>query len=111
MPPPAAEGVTPEIVDAARATAWFTAEHAVLLAAVALAGSTGLDAVIAPLAWTLVDFFDRQGHWEDWAATQSAALDAVRRLANPAGEAVAHRGIARACARLGRSEDAPAARA
>ena len=105
-PPPAPDGVTPEpVADAAQATAWFTAEHAVLLASVAAAAG-GFDDHVGHLASALVDFLDRQGHWTDWAATQSAALDAARRQGDRSAEAAAHRGVARAYARLGRTADA-----
>ena len=56
--------------DADAALAWFTAEHQVLLAAVRHAAAGGFDAHAWRLSWTLTDFFQRRGHWHDWADTQ-----------------------------------------
>jgi tetratricopeptide (TPR) repeat protein len=101
-PPEPVAGVTPEsFADRPRALAWLTAERPVLLAAVALAATTGLDPYARDLAWTLTTFLDRRGHWHDWATSQHVALEAATRLADPAGQARAHRDLARAHAQLG----------
>jgi DNA-binding SARP family transcriptional activator/Tfp pilus assembly protein PilF len=103
--PPQQPGVTPEtFTDHARAMAWFTTEHSVLLSAVTRAASSGFDVHAWQLAWTLTTFLDRRGHWRDSAAVQSAALGAARRLADPLAQARAHRGLARAYLQLGRDE-------
>lgn len=88
------------------AVAWFTTEHAVLLAVLDRAASSGFDAHVWQLAWALAEFFDRQGHWHDRAATNDAALAAARRLDDVSGQAFAHGGIGRAYVRIGRNEDA-----
>jgi DNA-binding SARP family transcriptional activator/tetratricopeptide (TPR) repeat protein len=104
---PPQPGLTPEeIADHDRAMAWFTAEEAVLLAAVDHAATSGLDTHTWQLAWALYDFLDRRGHWDDYAATQRAAVAAAGRLADPTAQARAHRHLARACTRLGRFDDA-----
>ena len=104
---PSQPGVTPEpLADHSQALAWFTAEQPVLLSAVRQAAGAGFDTHTWQLAWTLTSFLDRQGHWHDRAATQEAALDAARRLADPIGQAHAHSGLAGAYLRLGRHDDA-----
>ncbi|HEY7429332.1 MAG TPA: tetratricopeptide repeat protein [Streptosporangiaceae bacterium] len=100
-------GVTPEEpagLDVAHA--WFTSEHAVLLAAIEQAADAGLDQHTWQLAWTLDDFFDLRGHWHDWETTQRAALAAAVRLEDPAAQAGALCSLGRACDRLGRYHDA-----
>ena len=104
---PAASGTLPEfLADHRQAMAWFTANHRVLLAAVRQAAGSGLDTHTWQLARALVEFLDRQGHWHDQADATRVALDAARRLGDPAGQAHAHRGLGRAYGRLGRHDDA-----
>ncbi|MET9502930.1 BTAD domain-containing putative transcriptional regulator [Streptomyces sp. NPDC006622] len=104
-PPPAPEGARPEpLADDGRALAWLTAEHAVLLAVVDSAATTGQERISCHLAWSLEPFFDRRGHWHDALAVQRTALDAARRLAEPVMEARALRGLARIEGRLGLHE-------
>jgi tetratricopeptide (TPR) repeat protein len=106
---PPQPGVTPEHpADYQQALAWFTAEHAVLLAAVDHAAATGFDAHTWQLAWTLVTFLYRRGHWHDWAAAGRVAVAAAGRLADPTAQAHAHRNLANAYTRLGRFDDAHA---
>jgi tetratricopeptide (TPR) repeat protein/transcriptional regulator with XRE-family HTH domain len=100
-------GVTPErLTDNSHARAWFTAEHAVLLAALDHAAGTGFHTHAWQLAWCLVDFLDWQGHWHDYVATQRTALTAAERLGDPAAQALTHRHLARAHARLGHIDEA-----
>jgi tetratricopeptide (TPR) repeat protein len=100
-------GVTPEHpVDYQQALAWFTAEHAVLLAAVDHGAATGFDTHTWQLAWSLCSFLDRRGHWRDWAATSRTAVAATGRLADPTAQADARRNLALAYSRLGRFDDA-----
>jgi DNA-binding SARP family transcriptional activator/tetratricopeptide (TPR) repeat protein len=106
-PIPPQPGVTPEAhTDYQQAMAWFTAEHPVLLTAVDHAAATGFDTHTWQLAWTLRIFLDRRGHWQEWAATERAAVAAARRLADPAVQALTHRTLARAYTMLGRFDDA-----
>ncbi|MEJ3746829.1 BTAD domain-containing putative transcriptional regulator [Actinomycetes bacterium KLBMP 9797] len=95
-------GVTPErLADHRQALAWFTAEREVLLAVIRLAAGTGFDTHLWQLAWTLADFFDRRGHWHDWAAVLAAGLAAARRLGDGRAAAYIHRGLGRAHTRMG----------
>jgi tetratricopeptide (TPR) repeat protein len=100
-------GVGPQpLTDDQQALAWFIAEHRVLLAAIDQAVAAGFDTHAWQLAWTLADFFQRRGHWHDWAATQRAGLEAARRHADRIGSAHAHHSVARAYLQLGRDNDA-----
>ena len=95
-------GIQPErLADQRKALAWFTTERVVLLAVIQLAGRTGFDTHVWQLAWTLADFFDRRGHWHDWAAVLAAGLAATRRLGDQRAAAYIHRGLGRAHTRMG----------
>jgi tetratricopeptide (TPR) repeat protein len=108
VPPPAREGTAPtELTDHERAMAWMTAELPALLAVLAQAGGAD-DGYVAPLARTLENFFQRRGHWHDWAVTQQAALRAARRRGDREAQAAAHRGVGRAFTRMARYAEAQA---
>ncbi|MEV1329256.1 BTAD domain-containing putative transcriptional regulator [Micromonospora costi] len=105
-PAPPRDGARPEPVgDAHRAMEWFTREHPVLVALV-LSTSAGFDAHRWQLAWTLVTYFDRQGHWDDYVAVHHAALGAAERDGGPLASAHAHRNLGRAYSRLQMLSDA-----
>jgi tetratricopeptide (TPR) repeat protein len=107
LPPPLAGVLPEEPADSAAACTWFEAEHPVLLAVVdQAAASTRWHAHAWQLAWTLIDFLDRQGRWHDLTAIQHTALDAARRHNDRSGQAHAHAGIGFACRRLGRIDEA-----
>jgi len=94
-------GVSPERpADTDAALAWFEAERAVLLNAVARAVDAGLDRQVWQLAGSLSTFLERRGRWHDWAGTQRAAVAAAIRSGNPLARADAHRCLARASIRL-----------
>ena len=104
--PPEA-GTTPQNpADHGQALAWFSAEHAVLLAAVNHAAGSGLDVHTWQLAWSLTNYLHRQGHWHDLLATQHAAVAALQRLADPRGQAHAHRYLAITCLRIDQLDEA-----
>ncbi|GIG88735.1 AfsR/SARP family transcriptional regulator [Plantactinospora endophytica] len=106
---PPRDGVVPEqFVDQHAALAWFATEHAVLIDVVAQAADTGFDASAWQLAWTLVNFFDQRGHWDDWAATIGRVLPALDRLGDRSAQAHAHRLRGAAYVRLERYDDARA---
>ncbi|MEU4160237.1 BTAD domain-containing putative transcriptional regulator [Actinoplanes sp. NPDC026670] len=104
LPPPAA-GVRPEPLDGeAEALRWFTAEHAVLMAA--LRQAADLDDFGWQLPWALDDFLDRQGHWDDWAAAERIAVAAAARCGEARAEARAHQSLARGYVQVGRYDEA-----
>ena len=100
------EAMPGSLADHRQALAWFKAEHAVMLAAIAQAAKAGFDDHVGQLTWSLADYLDRCGHWHDWATTHRTALAAARRAGDPACLARAHRGLGRACTELGAYQDA-----
>jgi DNA-binding SARP family transcriptional activator len=104
---PATGVVADRPADTGEALAWFSTEHAVLLAVVEQAAA--VSKVYAwQLVWSMATFLDRRGHWDDLAATQRLAVAATRLAGEPAAQADAHRSLARAYTRLGRLNDAHA---
>jgi DNA-binding SARP family transcriptional activator/tetratricopeptide (TPR) repeat protein len=100
-------GVVPELLESdTQALAWLQGEHRVLLAAVRWAAETGFDGHAQQLPAALVTFLDRQGHLEDYAATQRTALAAAQRASQPDGLARAHLDLAGAYGRLGSYDQA-----
>jgi DNA-binding SARP family transcriptional activator/tetratricopeptide (TPR) repeat protein len=100
-------GVTiDQFVNPESALAWMTAEHRVLLSVIRFAADSHLDMLTWQLAWTVADFLEYRGHWDDWVSTQLMALDAGRRMDNPAVRAHANRVLGRAYVRLDRYDDA-----
>jgi hypothetical protein len=66
-------GVVPEpMTERGPAAAWFTAEHAVLLASIRHAAEAGYDPHTWQLAWALATFLHWQGHRHELATTQHA---------------------------------------
>ncbi|MFD2690834.1 BTAD domain-containing putative transcriptional regulator [Streptomyces phyllanthi] len=100
LAPPADHAGVP-LADDRAALDWLTAEYPVLLAVIDTAARSGLERIACLLAWSLEPYFDRRGHWHDWAAAQRTALDAALRLSDPAMEARGLRALARAEGRLG----------
>ena len=106
LPAPVA-GVRPEWpADPDAATAWFAAEHAVLLTVVRQARATGRHRPAWQLAWRLVTYLDLRGHWQDWVDVQQVALDAAGQAGQPLWEAHSRRSLALAATWLGRIEEA-----
>jgi DNA-binding SARP family transcriptional activator len=104
---PIRPGVTPEhLTDHQQALAWFEAEHRVLLSAVSLAAETGFDTCAWQLPWAMTSFLDWRGHWHEWAAIERTALAAAIRLGDKTAEAMARRGTAAVCARIGDHDQA-----
>jgi DNA-binding SARP family transcriptional activator/Tfp pilus assembly protein PilF len=100
-------GTLPEHpADHQHALAWFTAEHAVLLAAVNHAAALGFDTHAWQLAWSLDNFFDRRGHWHDQVATGRVAVRAAERQDDSTAQAHAHRLLANAYLQLGHHDEA-----
>jgi tetratricopeptide (TPR) repeat protein len=106
---PVNPGVTPEsLTEHHQALAWFAAEHRVLAAALAAAAEAGFDVHAWQLPWALASFLDWRGHWHEWAAAQRAAVAAAIRLGDKTAEAMARRGTAAACLKIGDHEEARA---
>jgi DNA-binding SARP family transcriptional activator/tetratricopeptide (TPR) repeat protein len=99
--------VQPEkLTDMTQALAWFTAEHAVLLAVLDVAADRGFDTHAWQLAWTVVTFLKRRMRPHDQIAVHRTALTAARRLGDRTGELVAHRGLGTGYRQLRRYDEA-----
>ncbi|MEV0459234.1 AfsR/SARP family transcriptional regulator [Catellatospora methionotrophica] len=94
--------------DAEQASAWFTVEHPVLLAALNTAADERLSTHAWQLASAMSTFLDRSGHWHDWVATQRTALTVAERCTDRVGRAHAHGSLGLACNRLTRYDEAHA---
>ena len=99
---PPCPGTTPDgLAGPEQALAWFEAEHRAALAIIERAADMGCDTHAWQIPWTLSLFFDRRGHWQEWAATERTALAAARRQGDPVGEADACHRLGYASFRLG----------
>jgi DNA-binding SARP family transcriptional activator len=82
------EGVVPlEFGSLEDALAWCESQRPGLVAAVRLAGASGLDELAWKLAASQMSFFYRRSHWADWVTTHETGLAAARRLADRPAEA------------------------
>jgi DNA-binding SARP family transcriptional activator/tetratricopeptide (TPR) repeat protein len=106
LPPPGPGTVELTFADQAAALAWFTAEHAGLIALARRAAETGMHAHCGHLAWAMGTYLSRLGHWHDWVAVCEVAVASAQTAGDPAEQATAHRGLGSALAVLGRFEDA-----
>jgi tetratricopeptide (TPR) repeat protein len=97
--------VAAPLADVGAAMAWFTAEHAVLLAVAEQATTEGFDQHTVGLAWTMTNFLNLRGHWQDQITVQSCALAAARRLGDRSGQAHIHRNLGRSHDMMGRVDD------
>jgi tetratricopeptide (TPR) repeat protein len=95
-----------ELTDRQQALAWFRAELPVLLAAVRQAADQQLSVHAWQLPWTMATSLDWYGYWHQLIATQSIALAAAEKLGDLAGQAEAHRHLARGRIRLGADAEA-----
>ncbi|MEV6304729.1 BTAD domain-containing putative transcriptional regulator [Actinoplanes sp. NPDC051861] len=103
--PPVPPGVTPEPVGGeAVALQWLAAEHDNLMALIRYAAD--LADYGWQLPWVLIDFLDRQGHWDDWIAVGQIAVAAAHRRGERKAEALAQRVLARGYVQLGRYDEA-----
>jgi len=106
-PEPLGPGVTvPRLATDTSAMTWFISEQANLLAAVPYAAEAGHPAHAWQLAWTLVDFFERRGRWQELATVQSTALHCAEALRDRIGQAHCNRALALGSAWLGRYREA-----
>ncbi|MDR6980879.1 DNA-binding SARP family transcriptional activator [Streptomyces sp. 3330] len=104
----AAEGVQPEKLtgDTGKATAWFAAEQAVLLAVREEAANRRYDTHTWQLAWAIGHYLHLRGLWREQEAVHRAAMDAACRLGDRTAQAHVHNGLTLATGNLGRFDDA-----
>jgi DNA-binding SARP family transcriptional activator/tetratricopeptide (TPR) repeat protein len=105
LDPPEPGTVPEEFSGHAQAMAWFLAEQQVLLSAAGFARTAGCTPHAWKLPWTLSAFLDFRGDWQQMAAAHQTALGAARDADDKEGQARAHLNLARACIRLGRTDD------
>ncbi|MDX8054482.1 BTAD domain-containing putative transcriptional regulator [Lentzea sp. BCCO 10_0798] len=86
--------VVNSFTDKDHAIAWFTAEHAVLHAAIDHAARNGFEHHTWSLAWALSEYSFRQAHWLELGNAFVTALRCAERLADQRGQAHAHFGLA-----------------
>ncbi|MFD9701995.1 tetratricopeptide repeat protein [Lentzea sp. NPDC059081] len=89
-----------------QALTWFTAEHAVLLAATHHAVAREFHAHAWQLSWTLANFLESNGFPHDFAAVSRVAVVATHRLDDPWAEVRAYLLRGHSCTLLGRFDDA-----
>jgi DNA-binding SARP family transcriptional activator/tetratricopeptide (TPR) repeat protein len=104
LAPPKTGAMPEEIADRAQAMAWFQSELQVLLGAARLAHNMGFAEHAWKLPWALTVFLDCRGDWQQLADVHHMALAAARHCDDKAGQALAHRDLARACLRLGQTD-------
>jgi len=85
---------------------WFSGEYSSLLAVLVAASLGGFNDYVWTLATYMWEFLERQGRWQDLIRTESAALEAARRMTDKAGQATVHQALAIIHARLGRYTEA-----
>ena len=73
--------------------AWFTAEHATLVATVRDAAEHGEHAVAWRVAAALLNYFTLTKHWDEWIDTFRTGLSSATAAGEPAGEAVMLNGL------------------
>jgi DNA-binding SARP family transcriptional activator/tetratricopeptide (TPR) repeat protein len=105
LDPPQPGTAPEEFCGHAEAMAWFLAEQQVLLSAAEFAHAAGRTAHAWQLPWTLSVFLDFRGDWQQMATAHHTALAAACSAGDKGGQARAHVNLARACMRLGRTED------
>jgi transcriptional regulator with XRE-family HTH domain len=100
--PPSLPGVarTEDFTSYGEALRWLQAEHRVLIATITHAAVAGFDTHSWQMSCALRSFFDRQGHWQDWVASQQIGLGAAQRAGDIAGQAHVHRDLGLAYTRL-----------
>jgi tetratricopeptide (TPR) repeat protein len=104
VPPEGGAGERP--ADDRAATAWLTAEYAVLLGVLGLAARLRYDAHTWLLAWALDPLAQGRADWSSSVTAWQAAASAADRLANLPAQAYADRMLAGGYIRLGRHADA-----
>lgn len=97
----------PEHLGAAdQALAWLQAEYPVLVAAAAVAASSGFDAHACQVSAALSEYHARRGYYRDWERCQRQALAAAVRLGDQNAQAVARQLLGEALIQLGSLQEA-----
>ncbi|HKT05901.1 MAG TPA: tetratricopeptide repeat protein, partial [Rugosimonospora sp.] len=106
LAPPAAGVAAERFADQQQATAWLAASLPVLQAGLRSAAGAGFPTHAWQLAWSLDTYLFRSGHRHDRLVMWQTALRAAEQLDDPGARALAHRRLANASVRLGRTAEA-----
>lgn len=106
LSPPQPQVVPDTFAGNAAAREWFATELPVLLALTEHTGDGDLDLQIQQLVRVIGSYLTWRGMWHHKIAVQRAGLHAARRRADRPAQAYLHRGLAHACERLERRDDA-----
>ncbi|XVU22395.1 ATP-binding protein [Actinoplanes sp. CA-054009] len=106
MPLAAVTGEVTPFAGPDEARAWLEGELKALLAAVRQASAEGFDGHAFQLVWALNSYLRRRGNWPEWTGAWQMALEAARRLGEPAAQGMALRGLAFVSTVDGKYEDA-----
>ena len=98
--------MTERFADEPRATAWLNAEYQVLLGSIEYAADAGFDTHAWQLAFSMGTYFERSGHWRDWARVGRVALLAAQRAGDTSGQALIRQQLGYALTCLGDYEQA-----
>ncbi|WP_158678663.1 tetratricopeptide repeat protein [Streptomyces sulphureus] len=94
------------LASAEAAWEWFSVERANVMAVLHMAAGRQWHARVWQLAWALTTFQLRQGHLHDNLIAWRAGADASKHLNDPPTRTRSYRHLGRACAQLGRHEEA-----
>ena len=100
--------IAERFADEPQAQAWLQAEYQVLLGSIECAAGAGFGTHAWQLAFSMGSYFERSGHWRDWARTVRVALMAAQRTGDTSGQAHAHQQLGYALAYLGDYDQAHA---
>jgi tetratricopeptide (TPR) repeat protein len=99
LPPPRPGAAVEHHADSQQATAWMEAEQDVLIALAALAAEAEIPHSWQ-IPWTMHEFLDRRGRWNETVALLHTALAAATKLGDATGQVSTHQHIAFAYTRL-----------
>lgn len=93
--------VVERFADESQATAWLDAEYQVLLGSIECAANAGFGTHAWQLVFSVGAYFERSGHWRDWARVARVALGAAERAGDTSGQAHARQQLGSALGYLG----------
>ncbi|MEW2425924.1 BTAD domain-containing putative transcriptional regulator [Streptomyces nigra] len=101
------EAPVADVLSGTAALEWFAAEGGLLAQLVCIASAEpGCETLTWQLAWSVMEYLQKEGRWDEQLSTQSAALAAVCRVEDQLGRAHALRGLARSRLQTGDSAGA-----
>jgi DNA-binding SARP family transcriptional activator/tetratricopeptide (TPR) repeat protein len=98
--------ITERFTGEPQAAAWLDAEYQVLLGSIEYAATAGFGTHAWRLAFSMGTYFERSGHWRDWARAARVALMAAQDTGDSSGQAHARQQLGYALTYLGDYEQA-----